>query len=134
MNIDDSSASLSDISGHHIPSCPDVTGWLLSDAEAMLRQVWQNEATEPPLKIDVVRTAPPERKPQKASTEKEAPATVWGEWRVLRWSVIAENKSTNQSTFEATTTQESQIVHTIEIVAARELVAAPDLSPIEKSI
>jgi hypothetical protein len=93
---------------------PDVTGWPLVEAEAALQHVIKKDVSDVHWTFNVIRTAPPARK------NASAPAQNFGEWRVLRWSVLS-----SPNVLEVGESASGEIVHTVEIVAAREIVAAP---------
>jgi hypothetical protein len=118
VNID-ASTSASAISC----SCPDVTGWTLAEAEAALHYALHNAENGQRWTFNVIRTAPPTRKPV-AGKPAAASSTAFGEWRVLRWAILPSLSVEPQSTLAP----QDATVQTVEIVAAREIVATPHSS------
>ena len=80
--------NIQDAAPSSLPRLPDVTGWLLTEAQAVLQE---SGCT---LALRLIETGPPPRKPRpeysdsrKAHKPARAPI-AFGDWRVLRWRVI----------------------------------------------
>ena len=80
-------------SPHSTPAIPDVTGWLLTEAQAALRESGCD------LSVRLIETGPPQKAQKRAPEYSEEPSKsrkparapiAFGDWRVLRCRQIED--------------------------------------------